>query len=426
LIGLVIRSFTTSGRGIINTSGAEIVSFREEIARASRDQREELAKALREGNKAITEGLSQMGSTQTTHLEATVRQLKEFSEADRTQSEELKKTVETRLQALQESNEKRLDQMQKVVDEKLQDTLSKRLGESFAQVSQNLEAVQRGLGEMQALAIGVGDLKKVLSGVKTRGTWGEIQLQAVLEQVLAPEQFEKNVHVKENSREMVEFAVKLPGREEGKPIWLPIDSKFPQEDYQRLLEASERGDSAAVKGAVEALNNAVRRSAQDICDKYLDPPNTTDFGILFLPTEGLYAEVLRQPALVEELQRNCRVAVAGPTTLIAILNGLQMGFHSLAIEKRASEVWVILGAVKTEFEKFGSTLEKVKKQINTISGTIEQTFVRTRAMERQLKKVELLPTSESAGILDLVDQEEAVALEDAEQAETTNEDEIPF
>jgi DNA recombination protein RmuC len=423
LIFLLIRSFSSQGPVEIPDFSSEVKALREEITRVLRDQREEVSKGLREGNKAITDGLAQASNNQTTHLESVIRQLKEFSEANRTQSEELRKTVETRLQALQESNEKRLDQMQKVVEEKLQDTLSRRLGESFAQVSKNLEDVQQGLGEMKALATGVGDLKKVLTNVKARGTWGEIQLQVLLEQMLTPEQFARNVHTKEGSREVVEFAVRLPGKDDGNPVWLPIDSKFPQEDYQHLLEASERGDAAAVKTAIEALNRAIKISAQDICEKYLDPPGTTDFGILFLPTEGLYAEVLRQPALVEDLRQNCRVIVAGPTTLAAILNGFQMGFRSLAIEKRSSEVWKVLGAVKTEFSKFGGVLEKLRKQLNTASTTIEKTFTRTRAMEKKLKEVEQLPKGATAKILQLADYEETVSIEEADLKEAEEEEE---
>ena len=270
-------------------------------------------------------------------------------------------------------------------------------------MSERLEAVQRGLGEMQNLATGVGDLKKVLTNVKTRGTWGEIQLGAILEQLLTPDQYATNVSTRPDSGERVEFAIKLPGPgpQSENPVWLPIDSKFPQEDYHRLLEASEVSDAEGVSKAIVALLRTVRGSAQDICEKYLEPPHTTDFAIMFLPTEGLYAEVLRQPGLLEDLQQNYRIVLAGPTTLSAILNSLQMGFRTLAIEKRASEVWQVLAAVKTEFGKFGEVLDKVQRQLHAASQTIEQTGTRTRAMERKLRDVEQLPSTQAAGLLEL-------------------------
>jgi DNA recombination protein RmuC len=293
--------------------------------------------------------------------------------------------------------------MRKTVDEKLQGTLEKRLGESFKIVSERLEAVQRGLGEMQNLATGVGDLKRVLTNVKSRGTWAEVQLGGILEQFLVPEQYAKNVKTKKDSGEMVEFAIRLPGRpdEPESAVWLPIDSKFPQEDYLRLQEAAEQADAEGVQKAGDALARTLRSEAQKIQEKYLDPPSTTDFGIMFLATEGLYAEALRQPGLASELQQKHRIVLAGPTTLAAILSSLRMGFQTLAIEKRASEVWEVLAAVKTEFERFGEVLDRLKRQLKTAGRTIEKAEVRTRAMERRLRDVERLPESDAEGILSL-------------------------
>lgn len=315
--------------------------------------------------------------------------------------ERLRGTLDARVRELQESNERKLDQMRRVVDEKLQETLDKRLGESFKLVSDRLEAVHKGLGEMQTLATGVGDLKRVLSNVKVRGTWAEVQLGAILEQMLTPEQFSRNVVVTPGRSAVVEFAVRLPGPkdEPGTPVWLPIDSKFPQEDYLRLVEASEAGNADAVQAASDALAKAVRVAAKDIRDKYVNPPFSTDFAIMYLATEGLYAEVLRRPELVDDLQHTFRVVVAGPTSLSAILSSLRMGFQTLAIEKRASEVWRVLGAVKTEFGKFGVVLDKVQKQLATASKTIEATGVRTRAIERTLRSVEHLPEEEALDLL---------------------------
>jgi DNA recombination protein RmuC len=302
------------------------------------------------------------------------------------------------MKSLQENNEKKLDQMRQTVDEKLQSTLEKRLGESFKLVSERLEAVQRGLGDMQNLATGVGDLKRMLTNVKARGTWGEYQIGDILEQILTPDQFGKNVQPKDGTSEIVEYAIRLPGQDDSSNVWLPIDSKFPQEDYQRLVDAAEIADSDAVEQSTTALIRSIQNSAKDIADKYIEPPQTTDFAIMFLPTEGLYSEVLRQPGMVENLQQKFRVVVAGPTTLAAILNSLRMGFRTLAIEKRSSEVWTILSAVKTEFGKFGDVLLKVKKQLDTASNTIEKTGARTRAMERKLRGVEELPTDESTNL----------------------------
>ncbi|MDY7035614.1 MAG: DNA recombination protein RmuC [Thermodesulfobacteriota bacterium] len=343
------------------------------------------------------------------------KQLKELSESNQSALDRIRTTFDSRFKELQESNEKRLNEMRKTVDEKLHDTIEKRLGESFKLVSDRLDAVHKGLGEMQNLATGVGDLKRVLTNVKARGTWAEYQLGGILEQILTTEQYEKNVCVKAGSGERVEYAVRLPGSKDdpGSCVWLPIDSKFPQEDYVRLQDAEDKADPEAVQLATEALARAVRASAKDIHDKYINPPSTTDFGIMFLATEGLYAEVLRQTALTDDLQHRYRVVLAGPTTLVAILNSLRMGFQTLAIEQRTSEVWRVLGAIKTEFGKFGDVLDKVKRQLNTASRTIEKTGVRSRAMERKLRSVERLPEAEASEMLELpTANAEAVEMEE--------------
>ena len=331
---------------------------------------------------------------------------KEAGEAERRLREEIagrqdkmQETVDKKLSQLQDSNERKLEKMRETVDEKLQSTLEKRLGESFKQVSERLEAVQKGLGEMQSLATDVGDLQRVLTNVKARGTWAEYQLGDILEQLLSPEQYQRNVAPKPQSSELVEYAIRLPGKDDQARVWLPIDAKFPQEDYQRLLDAADRADAEAVAKSTAALMRTIQGAAKDISQKYLAPPHTTDFAIMFLPTEGLYAEVLRQPGLVEKLQHSHRIVVAGPTTLSAILNSLRMGFRTLAIEERSSEVWRVLAAVKTEFGKFGDVLSKVKGQLRTASNTLDSTEVRTRAMARQLRKVEALPEAAAQDLL---------------------------
>ena len=303
------------------------------------------------------------------------------------------------LRELRVSNEKKLEQMRQTVDEKLQGTLEKRLGGAFKQVQEQLESVHKGLGEMKQLAEDVGDFKKVLTNVKSRGTWGEVQLRSILEDMLTPTQWDMNICPIPGSNKQVEFVIRLPGSDTQDQVWLPVDAKFPQEDYRRLQEAQNRADPDAVEAAAKGLDNAIIKAATDIRDKYIEPPHTTDFGILFLPTEGLYAEALRRPKIEDALQR-LRITLAGPTTLAAILNALRVGFHTLAIEKRSSEVWEILGAVKAEFGKFGETLDKLKKQLGTAQKTIEDDIgTRTRAMERKLRKVEELPESESLPLL---------------------------
>ncbi len=320
-------------------------------------------------------------------------------------------TLDQRVRELQEGNERKLDEMRRTVDEKLHDTLEKRLGESFKLVSDRLDTVHKGLGEMQQLATGVGDLKRVLTNVKARGTWAEVQLGAILEQVLTPEQYGKNVCIRPDTAERVEFAVRLPGPidDPATCVWLPIDSKFPQEDWLRLQDASDQGDVAAVQAASDALIRTVRGSAKEIHDKYVHPPASTDFAIMFLATEGLFAEVLRHPSVVSDLQQQYRVVVAGPTTLAAILTSLRMGFQTLVVEQRAAEVWRVLGAVKTEFGKFGDVLDKVQRQLTTASRTIEETGQRSRAMEKKLRSAERLPEAEAALVLELPVEDEADA-----------------
>jgi DNA recombination protein RmuC len=312
---------------------------------------------------------------------------------------EVRATLEHKIRDLQTDNGQRLEEMRKTVDEKLHATLETRLSESFKQVSERLERVHQGLGEMQQLAIGVGDLKRVLTNVKTRGTWGEVQLEMLLEQVLTVDQYGKNVETVAGTNARVEFAIKLPGQTDGgKPVWLPIDAKFPKEQYERLLDAADRADADGVLKFGAELERAVRSEAKTICDKYVSPPQTTDFAILFLPTEGLYAEVMRRPGLADDLQRTLRVTIAGPSTLSAILNSLQMGFRTLALEKRSSEVWQVLGAVKTEFGKFGDVLAATKMTLERAAKNIENAEVRSRQMARKLKSVEALP-SEAAQLM---------------------------
>lgn len=405
LIIVLIKLKANGSTGVEQAVREELRFGREESAQTARDLREEVSAGQKLSMDTMVKTIGEMSKSQNDQLESIARLIQELTESNRTGIEKLRSTIDAQLKHLQESNEKKLDQMRETVDEKLQSTLEKRLGESFKLVSERLEAVQHGLGEMQNLATGVGDLKRVLTNVKARGTWGEYQLGALLEQILTPDQYDKNVRTRANSQESVEYAIRLPGRDDdpGSCVWMPIDSKFPQEDYLRLVEAADAADTDAVQKATAALLRSVHSSAKEIRDKYLNPPETTDFAIMFLPTEGLYAEVLRQPGQVEKIQQDYRIVVAGPTTLSAILSSLRIGFRTLAIEKRSSEVWKVLAAVKTEFGKFGDVLSKVKRQLNTASNTIEQTGMRTRAMERKLRTVEELPTEETAEILELPD-----------------------
>ena len=381
--------------------------LRDEVARSMRDTTDALGSSL----TTLVGSLTQVGSAQRQQLDQFADRLGELTRQTELKLGGVRDTLESRLRQLQDDNAKRLELMRATVDEKLQGTLERRLGESFKLVSDRLEQVHKGLGEMQTLASGVGALQRVLTNVKTRGTWGEVQLRALLEQVLAPEQYAENVATVPGSSERVEFAVRLPGAGTGSAsggaglfgddaVWIPIDAKFPLEDYQRLAEAADRADADAVELAGRQLEARIKACARDIRDKYIAPPGTTDFAILYLPTEGLYAEVLRRPGLAEQLQRECRVNLAGPTTLWAILNSLQMGFRTLAIQKRSSEVWAVLGAVKTEFGKFTEVLDKVQKKLEEASKTIDQTGARTRAIERKLREVEALPTADTRALLD--------------------------
>ena len=377
----------------------QIDSFAQQLAKlneANRQQLESMRQAIttqaQAGREEQSVALKRFGDTLNQTLAA-------LTESNAQRMAEVRATLEAKIKDLQEDNSRRLEEMRRTVDEKLHATLEQRLGESFKLVSDRLEKVHQGLGEMQQLAIGVGDLKRVLTNVKTRGTWGEVQLEMLLEQVLTPDQYAKNVETVPGTGERVEFAIKLPGNNDGeRPVWMPIDAKFPKEQYERLAEAAELADSDGVAAAGRELERAVRVEAKTIAEKYLSPPLTTDFAILFLPTEGLYAEVMRRPGLADELQRVCRVTIAGPSTLSALLNSLQMGFRTLALEKRSSEVWQVLGAVKTEFGKFGDVLAATKATLERAAKNIEQAETRTRQMNRKLKSVEALP-SETAQLL---------------------------
>ena len=413
LWALLARS--ARGRERTGSLREDLRAGREEAARAARESRAELAGGLAAANETLAATLSSVGAVQRAQLDGLSASLTQLSESNRASLDHIRVTVDARVRELQEGNEKKLEEMRRTVDEKLQSTLERRLGESFRLVSTQLESVQKGLGEMQNLATGVGDLKRVLTNVKARGTWAEVQLGALLEEILAPGQYAKNVHVEPGAGEVVEYAVRLPGPrdEPGSCVWLPIDSKLPQEDYLRIQEAADVGDAEATRRAGDALARAIRLAAQDIHAKYVKPPHTTDFALMFLATEGLYAEVVRQPALLDELQRRSRVVVAGPTTLAALLSSLRMGFQTLAIEQQAAEVWRVLGGVKSEFAKFEDVLAKVKRQLDTASRTIDQTGVRTRAMERKLRAVEQLPEDEAELVLDLPASSDEPALEPA-------------
>ncbi len=402
LVFLVWRRPAGGGAALEQVLRDELRTGREEASREARNLREEVARAQKESSETAVNALSKLGEQQSARLGELVGVTTRLEESNRKELESMRNRLEAQLKELQQGNESKLEQMRQTVDEKLHSTLEKRLGESFKLVSERLEAVQRGLGEMKSLADGVGDLKRVLTNVKERGTWGEYQLGAILEQILTPEQYEARFHPKEGA-EQVEYAVKLPGR--GGPgdeaVWLPIDAKFPKEDYERLVEAAGAGDAEGVKRATNALAGSIEKCAKDIRDKYINPPRTTDFAIMFLPTEGLYAEVLRHPGLADTLQQKYHVLPTGPTTLAAILNSLRVGFHTLAIEKRSSEVWEVLAAVKAEFGKFGEVLEKVQDHLNMAAKTLDKTAVRTRMMERKLRMVHEMPAGEAGRILEL-------------------------
>ncbi len=367
--------------------------LRREIAESARGGRSEMAQSFVSVQGNLTQALAGFQGNLT-------QQLSQITETNARRMGEVRDTLNQQLAQLQKTNEVKLDEMRKTVDEKLQSTLQTRLGESFKQVADRLEQVHKGLGEMQTLAQGVGDLKHLLTNVKTRGIFGETQLAALLEQVFAPEQYAVQIATVPGSKNVVDFAVKLPGKsDDGTPLWLPIDAKFPNEDYERLLDAQQRADVLGSEVAAKALEQRIRLEAKSISEKYIAPPYTTDFAILFLPTEGLYAEVLRRSGLMESLQRDYRITLAGPTTLLAILNSLQMGFRTLALEKRSSEVWQVLGAVKTEFGKFGDVLTRIRTQTQTVLTTLDQAQTRTNVMSRALKNVEALPEGEAQKLI---------------------------
>ncbi len=389
--------------------------LRREISESSRAGRQELTQAFATFQQTLVQQSAEATRTQNTQIDAFAQQLallqktlsdtltlqlQGLSESNARRMAEVRATLEAQLNQLQQSNAAKLDEMRKTVDEKLQSTLEARLGESFKQVADRLEQVHKGLGEMQTLAQGVGDLKHLLTNVKSRGIYGEAQLGALLEHVFAADQYAAQVVTRPGTRNPVDFAIKLPGKSaDGTPLWLPIDAKFPNEDYERLLDAQQRADVSGAELAARGLETRIRLEAKSMAEKYLEPPHTTDFAILFLPTEGLYAEVLRRPGLMEGLQRDHRVTLAGPTTLLAMLNSLQMGFRTLALEKRSSEVWQVLGAVKTEFAKFGDVLSKVKEQTQTVLNTLDRAQTRSNVMSRALRTVEALPEQQSAGLL---------------------------
>lgn len=380
----------------------EISSNREESVKNAKRDREETGTNLRLFSDSIMSQMKIIADLQKNQLEAFSGQLSKLTQINDQGMEKMRLIVEERLKELQKDNNSKLEQMRATVDEKLHNTLEQRLGESFKSISQRLEALYKELGEVQSLANGVNDLKKALTNVKTRGVWGEIQLGGIIDEILTKEQYEVNVATKKGSSDRVEFAVKLPGQEEdgGGSIWLPIDAKFPQEDYQKLLDAQDNGDKSLVDEYSKQLEIRIKSEAKDIRDKYLDPPNTTDFGIMFLPTESLYAEVIRRPGLWDTLQRDYKVIITGPTNLAALLNSLQMGFRTLAIEKRSSEVWTLLGAVKTEFGRFAQILEKTQKKLHEASENIETATRKSRTIERKLRNVQELQTDTAAQLLE--------------------------
>ncbi len=387
------REVTESARGGRQELAQNLATFQQSLVQQG-------AEATRTQNTQIDAFGQQLALLQKTLSDTLTNQLSNLSESNARRMNEVRETLEKQLAQLQTTNAAKLDEMRATVDEKLQTTLQARLGESFKQVAERLEQVHKGLGEMQTLAQGVGDLKHLLTNVKTRGMFGEAQLASLLEQVFVPDQYATQVATRPGSKNVVDFAIKLPGKsDDGTPLWLPIDAKFPNEDYERLLDAQGRADVLAAEVAGKALEMRIRLEAKSISEKYVEPPYTTDFAILFLPTEGLYAEVLRRPGLMESLQRDHRITLAGPTTLLAMLSSLQMGFRTLALEKRSSEVWQVLGAVKTEFGKFGDVLAKVKAQTETVLKTLDSAEVRSRAMGRALKKVDALPDTQAQALL---------------------------
>ena len=387
LLLVLLRRPSGNNEAAVQALQQSLQSMHEKLERIERELRTEITESSRGGRQELTQNLALFQQSQVQQLT-----LMQKSIGD---------TLNQQLQQLQKSNADKLDEMRRTVDEKLQTTLEKRLSESFKQVAERLEQVHNGLGQMQKLADGVGSLQRVLTNVKTRGMFGEVQLEALLEQVLTIEQYAKQVETKPRSNQRVDFAIRFPGRggADGEPVWLPIDAKFPREDYERLLDAQDRADGVAAEVAAKAVEVRIRTEAKSIAESYLAPPHTTDFAILFLPTEGLYAEVLRRPGLMDSLQRDYRVTLAGPTTLLAMLNSLHMGFRTLALEQQASEVWKVLGAVKTEFERYGDWVEKVREQVQKAADTLDRADTRSRQMRRALKNVEALPEGEAQALL---------------------------
>jgi DNA recombination protein RmuC len=387
LLLVLLRRPSGNNEAAVQALQQSLQSMHEKLERIERELRTEITESSRGGRQELTQNLALFQQSQVQQLT-----LMQKSIGD---------TLNQQLQQLQKSNADKLDEMRRTVDEKLQTTLEKRLSESFKQVAERLEQVHNGLGQMQKLADGVGSLQRVLTNVKTRGMFGEVQLEALLEQVLTIEQYAKQVETKPRSNQRVDFAIRFPGRggADGEPVWLPIDAKFPREDYERLLDAQDRADAVAAEVAAKALEVRIRTEAKSIAESYLAPPHTTDFAILFLPTEGLYAEVLRRPGLMDTLQRDYRVTLAGPTTLLAMLNSLHMGFRTLALEQQASEVWKVLGAVKTEFDRYGDWVEKVREQVQKAADTLDRADTRSRQMRRALKNVEALPEGEAQALL---------------------------
>jgi DNA recombination protein RmuC len=400
-LGNLTKSNEEKSEAIRKTFEEKLVDFQKSIDTNSKESRNELKENLEAFKKELNEALKD-------YKERMREQFSDFERSQKTQNvansekiSELKLSLEKSVKTMQEGNEKKLEEMRKTVDEKLNETLEKRLGESFKQVSDRLEAVHKGLGEMQTLAVSVGDLKKVMSNVKSRGVLGEYQLQNIIEDLLTNEQYEKNVKTKVGSGAVVEFAIRMPhGNNLEKTLWLPIDSKFPKEDYEALVDAYDKGDVDKIDEYRKAFINGIKKNAKDIKEKYIDPPNTTEYGIMFLPYESLFGEVLRVPGLFEQLQKDYKITITGPTTLSALLNSLQMGFRTLAIEKRSSEVWDLLGAVKTEFGQFGDVLAKTKKKLIEATNVIDTSEVRTRAIERKLRNVQELPQDKINLILD--------------------------
>lgn len=396
----------------------EFSGNRNELAEQTLGNRQEMRTALQSFEERFVLNVKDLNDVQRQKFNDLFVKQDQLKSETENRLEKIRETVEKKLSLLQEDNSKKLEEMRSTVDEKLQTTVEKRFAESFKLISERLEQVHKGLGEMQTLASGVGDLKKVLTNVKTRGNLGEIQLGAILEQILSPEQYEQNAAVKQHSSERVEYAIKFPGRMNDAVLLLPVDSKFPNEDYQRLLDAYDNAgiaDARELEMAGRHFENAVKKNAKDIQDKYINPPYTTDFAIMFVPTEGLYAEILRRTGLFESLQRDYRITVVGPTNLVAFLSSLQMGFRTLAIEKRSSEVWQLLGAVKTEFGNFGAVLERTKRKLEEAAATIDKAGVRTRAIERQLRKVEALPREQSTAMLDEISEMDK-ELDDAQES----------